>query len=659
MCGICGIVLTERSNHRDSGLTDARGLAPILTRMARSLTHRGPDDEGTKIISGGPPTPARPLVGLAHRRLSIIDLAGGHQPMSNEDETVWAVFNGEIYNFADLREALRKDGHTFATRSDTECLVHMHEGRSGGEQRELRGMFAYAIWDEREKLLTLARDRLGQKPLYYLHDPARGLFAFASELKALCEIPGFDRTVSPEAVDHFLTYQYVPHPLCIFRAVRKLPPAYALVYDPARGTVRMRRYWRPEFAPDPSASMRELTDELREELAQATRMRLISDVPLGAFLSGGLDSSITVALMARAAQGPVRTFSIGFDDPKYDETRYARMVARHCRTSHIEETVRPRALDVLPKLVWHYDEPFGDSSAIPTYAVSEVARRHVTVVLTGDAGDECFAGYPRYVAARLGAVFDRMPRALRSIAALPVWERMPVSVEAKTLRRRLQRLMADLHRSPEERYLAWVSMFGAAVKAELCTDAFRRATRDHDPGEFLAGYYRELPAGDFVHRTTYVDLMTYLPCDLLTKVDIASMAHGLEARSPFLDHRVVELAGRIPMRYKLRIGALGLSGKFILKEAFGEMLPRPILTRRKRGFGVPIAAWFRGELKGLLRDVLLSRASRERGYFAPEVVERMVREHTEGQRDHGYRLWYLFVLELWHRRFVDGCEGVL
>ena len=653
MCGICGIILTK------PGVVDNEQLAGLLRRMTRTLSHRGPDDEGIELLADAPPSVQRPVVGLGHRRLSIIDLAGGHQPMCNETGDVWTIFNGEIYNFPHLREQLARAGHTLRTRSDTECLVHLYEEKGGSMVDDLRGMFALAIWDDRRRQLTLVRDRLGKKPLYFLHEPRRGLFAFASELKALFEIPGFDRSVSAEAVDHYLTYQYVPHPLCIVRSVKKLPPAHRLTFDPASERVEWERYWRPEFVADSGVPLRRLKEMLSEQLTEATHMRLISDVPLGAFLSGGMDSSITVALMSRGADEPVRTFSIGFEDARYDETRYARMVARHCRTDHREETVRPRALEVLPKLVWHYDEPFGDSSAIPTYYVSQMARKYVKVVLTGDAGDECFAGYPRYAAVWLGAMFDRLPHWLRAASQWPLWTRMPVSVEAKTLRRQLQRFLLDLGRSPEQRYLGWVSMFSDALKHSLYTPGFREATAGSHPASFLEQYYRELPQGDFVHRTTYVDLMTYLPCDLLMKVDLASMAHGLEARAPFLDHKVVELAGRIPMRYKLRLTPYGLKGKFILKETFGHLLPRPILTRRKMGFGVPIAAWFRGELKGLLHEVLLAPRARERGYFVPERVAQIVSEHVRGERDHGYRLWTLFMLELWHRRFIDGQDITL
>jgi len=648
VCGICGIVLTE------PGVASDSQLRSLLDRMTDSVSHRGPDDRGVQFFGDGRPSSAQPVVGIGHRRLSIIDVAGGHQPLCNEAATAWVVYNGEIYNFPDLRAGLVAAGHTMRTRSDTECVVHLYEEKGARLVEALRGVFAFALWDERRKELTLARDRLGHKPLFYLYDPARGLFAFASELKALVQIPGFDRTVSAQALDHYLTLQYVPHPLCMFSAVRKLPPAHTLTYQPARGRLEVRRYWRPDFAPDYGASQRALKEELRATLAEATRIQLISDVPLGAFLSGGIDSSITVALMSRMLSEPVRTFSIGFEERRYDETRYARLVARHCRTRHHEEVVRPSALQMLPELVWHYDEPFGDSSAIPTYYVSQVARKHVKVVLGGDGGDECFGGYPRYAAVWIGTLFDRLPGPVRWVAAPGFWSRLPVSMEAKTIRRRLQRLMLDLNLPPEQRYLDWVSVFRERQRLALYSPGLRQATRGDGPEGFLRRYYAEVPDGDFIHRTTYVDLMTYLPCDGLNKVDIASMAHGLETRAPFLDHKVVELAGRIPRRLKMRPTLRGFEGKLVLKETFADLLPRPILVRRKMGFGVPIAAWFRGELRELVRDIVLSRTALERGYFEKAQLQRLVDDHIRGVRDHGYRLWTLLMLELWHRRFVDG-----
>jgi asparagine synthase (glutamine-hydrolysing) len=649
MCGICGLILT-RPRALEVGSVEG-----IVRRMASALSHRGPDEEGFRLLGGGDISAHRPLVALGHRRLSIIDLEGGHQPISNEDGSVWTVYNGEVYNFPLLREELAGRGHVLRTRCDTECLVHLYEELRADLVERLMGMFAFAVWDERRMVLTLARDRLGQKPLYYVHDEARGLFAFASELKALLEIPGLDRTIAPDAVCLYLTLLYVPHPLAILRSVRKLPPAHTLTFDCAAGRVDVRRYWRPRFTPDPAPDAAALKRDVLETLSDATRLRLISDVPLGAFLSGGVDSSIVVSLMSRLSSSPVRTFSIGFDSPEYDETHYARLVARHCRTEHTEEVVRPKALEVLPKLAWHYDEPFGDSSAVPTYCVSQAARRHVKVVLTGDGGDECFGGYPRYFASWREDV--PMRRALRLIGSLPIWEMLPGGPASRFPTARLKRFARSLRQSPEEAYLSRIGVFSEVFKDAVLAEDFREATRHCEPLEFLRQYYREAPHGGFVHRTMYVDLMTYLPCDLLVKVDIASMAHGLEARSPFLDHRVAELAGRIPVEMKLRAGPQGVEGKCILKEAFAELLPGPVLTRGKMGFGVPIVQWFRGELKGMLHDVLLSRRALERGYFRGAALRDMIERHTSGRADFGTHLWVLLMLELWHERFADGNLG--
>ena len=624
--------------------------------MCGALAHRGPDDTGIEVIGGNERGRSGPIAVLGHRRLSIIDLEGGHQPLSNEDASIWTVYNGEIYNFERFRHELIRREHELRTKCDTECLVHLYEERGGGLVNELRGMFAYGIWDDPQKILTLARDRLGQKPLFYSYDQQKGLFAFASELKALIEMPGFRRDVSRQALSDFLTFQYVPHPQCIFAAARKLPPAHILKFDAETGRLDLQRYWRPRFVPDHSIPRRERREQLFNELETATRLRLMSDVPLGAFLSGGVDSSIVVALMSRLIDQPVRTFSIGFENPRFDESAPARRVARHCGTRHRMETVRPRALDLLPELVWHYDEPFGDSSAIPTYYVSQLAREDVKVVLTGDAGDECFAGYPRYAAARIGQLFDQLPDSLRRIARASLWENLPTSVQAKTPLRRLKKLLLALSRAPQNRYLNWVSIFDRSRKTKLFTPELCAAIDQDAPEAFLSQYYGELDDEDFVHSTTYVDLMTYLPCDLLTKVDIASMAHGLEARSPFLDHRVIELAGQIPIRQKLRMTERGIEGKMILKETFGHLLPRPIVKRPKMGFGVPIGDWFRGELHDFARDILLARRCLERGYFREAGLRGLIDEHVAEQADHGYRLWSLLMLELWHRRFVDDRE---
>ena len=632
MCGICGAVWTPTGP----------GLEPdTLERMCYVLRHRGPDDQGTWLTPG---------VALGHRRLSIIDLAGGHQPLSNEDATVSIVFNGEIYNFPELRRDLAARGHRFQTRSDTECIVHLYEERGIDCLASLRGMFALAIWDARHRRLFLARDRLGQKPLHYYHTPDRLLFA--SQIKALLQVPDVPRRLDVRSLDDYLTFQYVPHPRTMFDGLRKLPPAHWLLWE--QGRVHIERYWAPDFSRQSHLSTDAWAERIRHELAEATRLRMVSDVPLGAFLSGGIDSSITVGLMARASSSPVQTFSIGFKVAKFDELAYARQVAQHFHTDHHEFVVEPDCDEVLPDLVWQYDEPFADSSAIPTYYVSKITREHVTVALTGDAGDECFAGYPRYKAVKLAGIYDRLPWPLQRLFTTSAWQALPASVRQKSKRRRLKKLLRALADSPQRRYLRWIAIFDDLTKQRLLSPRLRRELADHDSAEFLMEPYRRFPKLDFVGRTTLVDLLTYLPCDLLTKVDVASMAHGLECRSPFLDHKVVELAGRIPTHLKLR----GLCGKSILKHAFRDLLPRRILTRAKMGFGVPIDTWFRGRWHQTARDILLDPVARRRGYFQPAVVERLLDDHVARRWDHSYRLWSLLMFELWHRRFLDQSPRV-
>jgi len=607
--------------------------------MARVLVHRGPDDEGYYI------DPGSGRCGFAHRRLSIIDLATGHQPLSNEDGSIWVVCNGEIYNFRELRSQLERKGHIFKTASDTEVIVHQYEEDGPSSLEKFRGMFALAIWDEKSQLLFLARDRLGQKPLFYIKESRR--FLFASEIKAILQLPDIPRKVQKNALHHYLTYQYVPHPVTMFEGIMKLAPAhYLLLKD---GRVKINRYWQPDFSREEHLSEEEWCERINDTLTEATRLRLISDVPLGAYLSGGIDSSITVGLMSKLASEPVRTFTIGFEEKAYDELNYARIAARHFHTQHEEFIVRPKCMEVLPELIWHYDEPFADSSAIPTYYVAQMTSKRVKVALTGDAGDECFAGYPRYKAVKLASYFDRLPGAMRHIAGWRLWQRLPASVEQKSLRRRAKRLLSALNQSPEVRYLRWICIFDNEAKDSLYTRDFARQVAGDASNYFLLEAYEKGAGRDFLSRTTFVDLLTYLPCDLLTKVDIASMAHSLEPRSPFLDHKVIELAASIPSSLKLK----GFDGKYILKKAFRDLLPEEILARGKMGFGVPIAGWFRGELKCFVKEVLLSPRAFARGYFRPEAVRDLIQQHINGQFDHGYRLWSLLNLELWHQRFID------
>ena len=638
MCGITGAVWT------DAGEPIERAT---LKRMTDALAHRGPDDEGayTSHLAAHTYSGALAGVALGFRRLSIIDVATGAQPLSNEDGTVWIVFNGEIYNYRTLRKRLEGSGHTFRTAGDSETLVHLYEDEGIDFLRHLEGMFSLALWDANHRQLILARDRLGKKPLVYRQEPERLLFA--SELKSILEVPGVPREIDPAAIDEYLTYQYVPHPNTIFRGIRKLPPGHYAVYRDRQ--LHVASYWNPDFTKEIDRPAAEYRDELRTSLTAAVEKRLQSDVPLGAFLSGGVDSSIVVGLMSKLVKEPVRTFSIGFPVAEFDETSYARQVAEQLGTVHQEFRVEPDALEILPKLVWHYDEPFADSSAVPTYYVSKMTRQQVTVALTGDGGDELFAGYPRYRAVEIGGWVDHLPAAAKKFLAAEFWQRLPSGVRQKSYSRRLKRLLGALASPAERRYFDWVSIFNEARRGELYDAEFIARLPDSDPFDFLAAAFARSKGRDRITATSLADLTTYLPCDILTKVDIASMANSLECRQPFLDHRLVELAAAMPMKLKYRYGR----GKRILKEVFGDLLPASIWRRKKMGFGVPLGHWFRHELRDFARDALLDSRALNRGYFRAEAVRNLLEDHQAGRYDHSYRLWALLVLELWHREWID------
>lgn len=641
MCGITGAIWTVPHLAVDP---------PLLRRMTDVLRHRGPDDEGVyasecrlDAASG-----TLPGVALGFRRLSIIDVAGGHQPMANEDGTVWVVFNGEIYNFAELRHRLEGAGHSFATRSDTETIVHLYEDEGPDCFNHLNGMFAVAIWDARRRQLVLGRDRLGKKPLVYRHQPGR--LCFASELKSLLEVPGTPRQIDPTALDEYLTYQYVPHPRTIFRSIRKLPPGHYAVYREDR--LLVRPYWQPDFNAQAAMSQAEAIERLRETLESSVALRLQSEVPLGAFLSGGVDSSLIVAIAQRLTNRPLQTFSIGFPIAEYDETRYARLVAKHLGTEHHEFQVTPDGVKILPQLIWHYDEPFADSSAIPTWYVSELTRRQVTVALSGDGGDELFAGYPRYKAVAAAATLDRF-WPLRRVFGAGIWQRLPSSSRQKSTLRRFKRFCEVLRTPPHRRYLDWVGIFNEAARGALYRDDFLATLPDADPADFLQAALSRAGARDPVTAFSLADLVTYLPCDLMTKVDIASMAHALECRQPFLDYRLVELAASFPAAWKFRRGV----GKQILRQAFADLLPREVWTRPKMGFGVPLDHWFRDQLRPLTHDVLLSDTARCRQFFRPAALRQMVEDHEQGRFNHCYRLWTLLVFELWMQHWSSAPGG--
>jgi len=635
MCGICGI-LNTRTERSEGNIKEE-----IIRNMCSVLKHRGPDDEGIYLGWG---KDGRKNIGLGIRRLAIIDLDTGHQPIHNEDRTIWIVCNGEIYNFRELRKDLEIKGHCFYTNSDVEVIVHLYEEYGTKCLQFLRGMFALAVWDDAKKSLLLARDRIGQKPLCYTEVDNK--LVFASEIKSILQVKQVPRQVNIEAIHNYLTYQYVPSPLTAFKGIFKLPPAHYLLWE--NGKISIEQYWSLNLVNKIKMSEDEYCSRLRDLFEESVKLRLVSDVPLGAFLSGGLDSSIVVGVMSKLMREPVKTFSIGFREEKYNELNYARIVADHFKTDHHEYIVKPDALDILPKLIWHYNEPFADSSALPTYYVAKMTSQDVTVALNGDGGDESFAGYPRYKAVKLAKYYEKFPQCIRNMIN-GIVGKIPYSPEQKTTLRRFRRFAESMNYSPERRYIRWISIFDNERKKDLYAPFFREAVQGVDSFSYAENYYNNSKYSDFLDSTLFVDIMTYLPGDLLVKMDIAAMANSLEARSPFLDHKFMEFAASIPANLKLK----GLSSKYILKKAFSELVPAPILKRKKMGFGVPISHWFRNELKEYLHDELLSRRCLERGYFQTKYLKLIIDEHTSGRYDHGYRLWALLNLELWQQMFID------
>ncbi len=611
--------------------------AGLLGRMNNAIRHRGPDEDG--IYLNG-------RAGMAMRRLAIIDLAGGQQPIHNEERTAWIVFNGEIYNYKELRERLEKLGDKFYTNCDTEVIVHLYDRYGTDCPQHLRGMFAFAIWDERKQELFLARDRVGKKPLLYAQ--AGGQFIFGSEFSALLVHPDISRDVDREAIHHYLSFMCVPAPLTAYRAIRKLEPGHWLRYT-REGEIKTERYWQPDFSRKLKISEEEAGERAVEILRDAVRVRLMSEVPLGAFLSGGIDSSAVVALMSEASSEPVKTFSIGFEEQDFSELHHARRVAEHVGADHHEFIVRPDALEVLPTLVEHYGEPYADSSAIPTYYVSRETRRHVTVALNGDGGDEAFAGYERYAAMRLAETYRRLPALMRAGIIEQAVGLLPTSDTKRSRARDMKRFLHAASLPTLERYLRWTSVLDTETKNEIYTDNFRYEMKEHEPTAFIAPWFAKANGAGVVDAALLADTMTYLPNDLLVKVDIASMAVSLEARSPFLDHHVLEFAASLPEKLKLR----GLTTKYLLKRVLTKILPTENLKRRKMGFGVPIRHWLRGQMNGFLRETLLSERSLKRGIFRPEAVARMVELHTRAERDYAHQLWTLMMLELWFKRFID------
>jgi asparagine synthase (glutamine-hydrolysing) len=624
MCGIAGRF------HYDP-------LRPIdrdaLVAMTDALAHRGPDAAGYFVDAG---------IGLGHRRLSIIDLATGDQPLGNEDGTIQVVFNGEIYNFADVRAELQAHGHRFRTGSDTEVIVHGYEQWGDRCVDRFRGMFAFALWDGPKRRLLLARDRLGVKPLYYAEIPGVGL-VFGSEIKSLLQNSEIPREWRPETLDAYLTLLYVPAPDTIYRAVRKLPPAHVLVAE--GGAVRTSRYWDLEFTGDGAPAREEAyLEELDAILREAVGLRLISDVPLGAFLSGGIDSSLVVAYMKETSGAPPVTISVGFDHAAFDEVEHARTVAEHVGCEFHALTANPQVDTLLPKLAWHFDEPFADSSAVPTYYVSQAARRLVTVALSGDGGDELWAGYARH---RVEHWEQRARRVLGPAQRAAGWlaGALPLSIRgARSLR--------HLACNPDQAYALKhaYGMFEPDAKARLYSADFSRRVRHADPFASFRDAYHACGSADPLDRALYVDARTYMIDDVLTKVDRMSMAVSLEAREPLLDHKLLEFSARVPSSLKLKDG----KSKYLLRRLLERRVPRSIVERGKRGFAAPIGEWLRGPLRAMTTELLLDGRLRDRGIFNPAEVARLWDEHRSGRAEHPHRLWQLVMLEIWFRQYIDA-----
>ena len=628
MCGIAGFI--DQWDAIKTRVGDER--AQILDRMCRVITHRGPDDQGVLLEPG---------VALGMRRLSIIDLNGGKQPISNEDGSVTIVFNGEIYNYRELQTDLQGRGHEFKTNSDTETVVHAYEEFGTSCVDHLRGMFAFAIWDERKQKLFLARDRVGKKPLYYSITRG-GTLVFGSELKTLLEHPDVERNTNPRALDAYFSLGYVPDPLSIFKNVEKLSPGHHLTF--AGGRLSVERYWDFDYHTNGNGHRAaDYLDELRSLLEESVKLRLVSDVPLGAFLSGGVDSSTVVALMARQLDQPVKTFSIGFNEDSFNELKFARLTAEKYQTDHHEFLVTPDICEVVDQLAWHFDEPFADSSAIPTYVVSKLAREHVTVVLTGDGGDELFAGYTRYLTEQRRGKFDLLPRFVREGLMNPLSQQLPHGAWGRNY-------LHNVSLDPITRYLDNVSVFSGLNKGALYTADFSDQLRN---GSHLRAYFQELSGNVKTNAELdsllYIDSKTYLPGDILTKVDRMSMAVSLEARVPLLDHKLIEFVTRIPAGLKM----MGTETKHLFKQAIADLVPREILNRPKMGFGVPIQQWINQQLRERIRDTLSDPRTTQRGYVTRDYVTLMLDEHERGRRDHSMALWALLMLELWHRQYVD------
>jgi asparagine synthase (glutamine-hydrolysing) len=627
MCGIAGIVYEN---------PEARVEDALVRRMCDAIRHRGPDDDGVFADRGA---------GLGMRRLSIIDVAGGQQPIFNEDRSCVIVYNGEIYNHREVRAELERRGHRYRTESDTETILHAYEEYGDACVEHLRGMFGIAIWDIKRRRLFLARDRFGKKPLYYtIPGGSHPRLVFGSELKAILVVPGVERRVDPQAVADYAAWGYVPDPLSIYQGIAKLPPAHTLAYE--NGRVTVTKYWDVDYTrPARIESEASYVERTLEILDEAVRIRLMSEVPLGAFLSGGTDSSLVVALMTRHTPGRVKTFSIGFEEEKYNELPYARRVAEHFATDHHEEIVRPDAQRDVDALVKQFDEPFADSSMIPTYYVSRLARRHVTVALSGDGGDELFAGYLRYVEDDSVRLANALPRPVRDAVLSTVTRAMPAGARGID---RLRNMMGDA----DDQYLRHMTSGLTHTARDVFDPEFLRSLGDPDPARVARPFLAAVADADPLSRRQYLDTHTYLPGDILTKVDRASMMVSLEARAPILDHVLAEFAATIPVELRLK----GMTTKYLLKKVAERLMPAELVHRPKLGFAIPVAHWVKHEWAEQSDELVRGQRARQRGTFRGGYLDRIMDEHRAGKRDNSSRIWSLMMLELWYREWVD--QGV-
>jgi len=655
MCGICGFSNYDL-HHEDA--------VQIINRMCQAMYHRGPDDVGTYLDQD---------TVLGMRRLSIIDLQTGHQPISNEDQTVWVVANGEIYNFQELRNGLQERGHIFQTGSDSEILVHLYEEKGVECLHQLMGMFAFAIWDKRQKRLFLARDRIGIKPLHYAL--IQDTLIFGSEIKAILQYPLVQRTINPEAVNLYLTYEYIPAPDTIFQSIRKLPPGHFLTIDHdnrhgspvGRCNIHIQQYWDLDYRSKIRMKNKaDYQDALLEKLNLAVKRRLISDVPLGTFLSGGIDSSIVASLMKglssdstgslQATGDPLTTgaplavdsFNIGFREKSFDESGYAKTVADYLGINHRSQVFDTSTLlDVLPLVADNLDEPLGDASILPTYLLCRFCRKYVTVALSGDGGDELFAGYYTYQAHRLARLYTLIPRLVRQGVLEKLINRLPVSTDNFSLDFRAKKFISGIGYPEEIRHYVWMGSFTPDEKTDLLQPDFRKAIAGHDEFSVIRNYLRSAPVEDWLDAVLYLDMKLYLQEDLLAKVDRASMANALEVRVPFLDHEFVNFATRLPSHLKLR----GLQTKWLLKQSSQKLLPSSIINRPKKGFGIPVAKWINAELRPLFTEIFAQDKIKAQGIFNPVCIQRLLQEHWSGAFDHRKKLWTLFMFQMWFSRY--------